>query len=180
MVEENTDASVTEEDPEYITWGYWGASYEDKTTGKKYNSLIDMCYFIAGQRTPKEKIDDLIANNITGVYRGKAQGMELSPDNSFHKLTGGRTELTAEFGTRTISGRITFDQVNLTLDSMDISGIDNFSATVSGTNISYGNASGAFFGPNAENIGGSFSAEQTHPETYETTKYLGIFTGNKQ
>ena len=162
--------------PEYISWGYWGASYGEAHTGEIYTSLVDKCFWIAGERTPQEKIQELVAANITGSYGGGAYGSSVDANGLFSALTNGHTQLEVDFGSKTVSGRITFDQVQFSLESGAFSQ-GAISAQLSGTDVVYGQANGAFFGPNATVAAGTFKADMAN-----NVRHMGVFlsAGNPQ
>ncbi|MCG8553334.1 MAG: transferrin-binding protein-like solute binding protein, partial [Desulfobacterales bacterium] len=75
-----------------------------------------------------------------------------------------------DFETQTVSGSIDFKGISLVLNSgyMNTSG---FSAHID--NAVQSQVSGAFYGSNAQGVGGNFSAE------INKTNYLGIFAADR-
>ncbi|MBU0486027.1 MAG: transferrin-binding protein-like solute binding protein [Proteobacteria bacterium] len=156
--------------PDYVAWGYWGVAYTDNN-GTNYSTISGSSFWVAGERTPQDKIQDLVATGITATYDGIALGAELSPDGVTSQLPIGQTNLTADFGNNTISGSINFPgHVNLDLAPATISTLGSFNGTLSNTNGTSGQANGAFFGPNANTAAGNFNATATN-----NTAYTGVF-----
>ncbi|HON39490.1 MAG: transferrin-binding protein-like solute binding protein [Desulfomonilia bacterium] len=72
-----------------------------------------------------------------------------------------------------VSGYIRFDEIQLNLGNGNISTTDStLSANINGMAESM--VQGAFFGPNAQAVGGSF-----HAREMDRTRYIGIFGGNR-
>lgn len=151
----------------YTTWGYWEAAYVDPATSNDYHIHIPGSFWIAGVVT-----DDAVVSGLTfhATYNGKAQGVMFSQAMALKKMTNGTCELNIDFTGHTVSGAIKFDEISLVLNSGYIN-TSGFSAQIDNASVSQ--VSGAFYGPNAEGIGGNFSAE------INTTKYLGIFAGDR-
>jgi hypothetical protein len=151
----------------YTTWGYWEAAYVDPATSNDYHIHIPGSFWIAGVVT-----DDAVVSGLTfhATYNGKAQGVMFSQAMALKKMTNGTCELNIDFTGHTVSGSIKFDEISLVLNSGYIN-TSGFSAQIDNASVSQ--VSGAFYGPNAEGIGGNFSAE------INTTKYLGIFAGDR-
>ena len=111
-------------------------------------------------------------NNIQGTYTGGAKGICINTASEVSELTGGVSQIQVDFGTYQVSGNIGFDQVNLVLDSGVLyTSAPQFSAGILGSGTSLVN--GAFFGPNANAIGGNFDADMSG------TRYMGIFGGSR-
>ena len=146
----------------YSSWGYW---YH---WDGNYN--LDEGYWVAGELTHTANIP----NSGSAVYSGGMVGLT----QDFHYVEG-TMNWTVNFSNRTVSG--SFD--NITKDNLPwissasvnggwSSGQNAVSATISGTNISSGVANGAFFGPHAEELGGSWRIDHTNGD-----KASGIFLG---
>lgn len=157
----------------YATWGYWELAYTDPNLSAEYYLHLPLSMWIAGERTPTAYIDNLITTSFIGQYIGGAQGTRIDGMGNATALTGGVTDLTLEFygGTSNpVSGSITFNEVTLpVLPTANISN-SGFTAGISPT----GTINGAFYGPNAESIGGTFDA------TVSVDQYYGIFGGDLQ
>lgn len=154
----------------YTTWGYWEAAYVDPATSNDYHIHIPGSFWIAGVTTDSAAVQDLIDKKFSFVYRGGAQGVMFSETMALKKLTNGACELNINFGTQAVSGSIDFNEISLVLNSgyLNISG---FSAHIDNAVVSQ--VSGAFYGSNAQGVGGNFSAE------INKTNYLGIFAGDR-
>nr|WP_319491333.1 transferrin-binding protein-like solute binding protein [uncultured Desulfobacter sp.] len=155
----------------YTTWGYWEAAYVDPASSKDYHIHVPGSFWIAGVATPSGVLDTLIGTSFTATYTGKAQGVMFSDTMSLTGLTGGTSNLTIDFAASTSYGKIEFDggvYLNLEINSLTNQG---FSGQIVGGSPSQ--VSGAFYGPNAEGVGGNFSG------TFSGTHYLGIFAGDR-
>jgi hypothetical protein len=157
---------------EFNTWGYWEISYEDPSSLAQYHLHVPGALWIAGELTPNSVIMDMAANNIQGHYTGGAEGICINTLSEVSALTGGTSQIDVDFATFQLTGNISFDQVNLPV----VNGITSpssatFSADISGATTSMVN--GAFFGPNAEAVGGNFDAEMSG------NRYMGIFGGER-
>ena len=166
---------------DYAKWGYWETAYVDPASGAQYHTRQPGSVWIAGERTPETYVDNMIAGNITGTYTGGAQGIHVNT-TGVAELTGGMTDLTLNFGTSAVTGNIHFDQVRFDINGGSITNA-GFSTQISNVNITSptGNeapvssmVNGAFYGPNANSIGGNFNAEISSGD-----KYIGIFGGNR-
>jgi hypothetical protein len=151
----------------YTTWGYWEAAYVDPATSNDYHLHIPGSFWIAGVATDDDVVSGLA---FTATYNGKAQGVMFSQAMALKKMTNGTSELKIDFSDHTVSGSIKFDEISLVLNSGYIN-TSGFSAQIDNASVSQ--VSGAFYGPNAEGVGGNFSAK------INTTKYLGIFAGDR-
>jgi hypothetical protein len=165
---------VTAREPQlssYTTWGYWEAAYVDPVTSKDYHIHVPGSFWIAGAATPSSVVDGLIGTSFTATYTGKAQGVMFSDTMSLTRLTGGTTSLTLDFAASTSFGKIEFDD-GIYLD-LEINSITNtgFYGHIDGASPSQ--VSGAFYGSNAQGVGGNFSGK------ISDTHYLGIFAGDR-
>lgn len=160
----------------YCTWGYWEIAYTESGTDRIMAAPYSM--WIAGNPTPASVIGDLARSNFVGEYNGGARGTQFSASGAT-TLTG-TSYLRADFSAATVSGNITFPNV-ITLP-ISSGSINNASSSFTGTisnapttpSIS-GSANGMFFGPQANAVGGSFSASNTAT----SSQYLGVFGGNR-
>lgn len=165
---------------EYTNWGYWEMAYEEPGSNEDYHVHVPGAFWIAGEQTPATKITQLIADSLTpdGVYTGKAQGVRFNPSSQMTQLTNGKTQLTIQFDTSVsfpVSGFIQFDQKTLTVQSTTgdvLADGSGFKGTISTASSSQVN--GAFFGPNAQAVGGNFAADMPDGYTYQ-----GIFAGDR-
>lgn len=159
----------------YVSWGYWEISYQDPADLNHYR-LNNNSLWIAGELTPTSFIDGLIASNYTANYIGNAQGNWIQAGNSVTRLTNGQTNLTLNFSNTApvpVDGKISFTEVTLSVhETANHIGNSGFSANINNPDA-IGKINGAFFGPNAESIGGTFDANISGDH------YNGIFGGNK-
>lgn len=180
----------------YATWGYWEISHQeddgsDPDTGPDmYHTHMPYSMWIAGERTPPDYINGLIANStFVGQYSGMARGFEVDKpfndpnnpnNNSFggvRELTNGHMDLAVDFGNASgpsaITGSLAFDQVTLNIDS-DTAALNpgKFTAKITNPDITSSVVNGAFYGPKVNSVGGNFEA------TSSTAQYIGIFGGN--
>lgn len=173
--------AITSAANDFITWGYWEIA---DTNGGKDQLLSSQSFFVTGQQTPKDIVDNLISNTFTGTYLGKALGVQLdSTGQNVTRLTSssgtnpwGTVNLDINFAAAAatpVSGTFTFDQATLHVTSstgqLTRAG---FQATITGTTTSAIN--GAFYGPAAEAVGGKFDTL-----TATGVRYLGVFGGNR-
>ncbi|MDZ7642101.1 MAG: transferrin-binding protein-like solute binding protein [Desulfurivibrio sp.] len=129
--------------------------------------------WIVGQRNPQDYID---AQSFTGTYTGPAYGNEIS-GTTVTPLTSGQTSLDVDFGANEITGDITFAEVAINIEVTSNAITDN---TFNSSNVNVnnnggsGNVNGAFFGDEAQAVGGSFDATAS-----DSTRYIGIFGGTR-
>jgi hypothetical protein len=155
---------------DYTTWGTWSGSKEIPILG---NSRLDQGYFIAGQLTNN---DDLPTSGIVR-YQGEVLGRVY--ENGYKNLNGTST-IIADFGSNSLRGtlKINYADTNATfsnarLNNTTIStGVNSFSGSLKNGGRT-GTINGAFFGPNAAEIGGNWTLEK------HGKKAAGIFNGVK-
>lgn len=168
-------ASKDLQDIDSAIWGYWETSYIDPETGSQYDIKHNYSYWIAGVKTPKEKISALHSANQEITYQGTAHGSKTTPDGLSHDLPVGTTNMNVHFGNREINGNIHFEEyIDLQISSNEFNDLGDFNATATNSNVVRSKISGSFYGAEANSIGGNFQAE-----TNENIKYTGIFSGNK-
>lgn len=161
---------IDEQFSDYVTWGYWEISYEDPESAGQYHLHMPGAFWIAGELTPSSVIQDMVTNNITGTYSGGAKGISINTSSEVSELTNGTSLIQVDFGTYQVTGDIAFDEVDLPLTSSSLStSTSSFSSLITGATSS--SVNGAFFGPDAEAIGGNFDAE------INGSRYMGIFGG---
>jgi hypothetical protein len=192
---------ITTEDPqkqfsEYASWGYWEMSHSEAGGTEMYHAHVPYSMWVAGEKTPTAYIQNLITNtSFIGRYRGPAQGMQIDTGGISY-LSGGRIEMAIDFSNGSIapwvtnptavSSRLTFDQVVLDIgfnpSTPDYNTVNQFGfngiitqatkAGVADTGVISSAVNGAYFGPNANSIGGNFQAQ------FSDEQYIGIFGGN--
>jgi hypothetical protein len=157
----------------YLTWGYW--SYDEVST----NTIFAKSPWIAGQLTPANEIP------ITGTatYNGGVWGWLREPlvgGFKFLSVTG-TSSLIANFGNRTLTGSFDFNKrgdtggawTTANVNASWASGTNNISGTLNAANGMTGNVSGAFFGPQAAEIGGNWTLQGGGNQA------AGVFKGKK-
>ncbi|ADH86546.1 FecR domain-containing protein [Desulfurivibrio alkaliphilus] len=164
---------------EHVSWGYWGAAF---TGQDEMPYLISPAgsFWVAGELTPADTVLGMIDAEVTGTYEGGAEGI-LIFEGTMADLYNGQTTLNINFGDANINGSITFSEIaELTIDGSSSLGPDGFAADVTSVEffggeptLASGGISGAFFGPNAESVGGNFHAEGGGAQ------FLGIFGGDR-
>ncbi|NJC87357.1 MAG: hypothetical protein FIB02_02320 [Desulfuromonas sp.] len=160
----------------YLSWGYWGASYTD-ADGTTFQTYVPGSLWLAGVKTPDDYINGLLATaNFTATYEGPAYGVRVD-DLAITTLTGGATTLHADFANGLIDGSIVFDQHTINFNG-EFAGVASSFYAWDADDGDFGTSiSGAFYGPQANAVGGSFESRNfgavAHPETYQ-----GIFGGN--
>ncbi|MBU2538728.1 MAG: FecR domain-containing protein [Proteobacteria bacterium] len=158
----------------HFTWGYWEVAYVDSSEQRQIRVPESM--WLAG----KPSTSSVINTSFSGTYSGKAHGTMIDVGTpTLISQVSGSMNLTADFtSTPSITGSINLitDVASNTTTSLSISG-GAFSADTSSNRfnaiLTGGTVQGAFYGTNAEAVGGSF---------YSLTggkQYIGIFGGNK-
>ena len=158
----------------YFTWGYWEVAYVESSLQRQIRVPESM--WLAG----KPSTDSVINTTFIGTYNGKAFGTMIDTGNTtLISQVNGTMNLTADFRSGTsITGSLNLitDVVNNTTTTLSISGgafsadssSNRFNATLTG-----GTIQGAFYGLNAEAVGGNFYS------LTGTKQYIGIFGGNR-
>ncbi len=173
-------AKPDEQINEYVTWGYWEIAYFDPTSPdpsnpESYHVHQPGAFWIAGERTSPTVIQSMVTNSFTGQYIGTAHGVQFTSTTPLQPLTNGMTNITVDFdlsATNPVSGTIQFDQVTFNLLGGNVYSTSSqfFADTFIGA-IDAGDAHGAFYGPNANAVGGNFKAEDGG------VTYMGVFGG---
>uniref|UniRef100_Q0I2A5 Transferrin-binding protein B n=1 Tax=Histophilus somni (strain 129Pt) TaxID=205914 RepID=Q0I2A5_HISS1 len=170
---------------QYVKFGSYGEQTTATThNGTSTSQLTNGHLFLTGERT---SLADMEKEKGTANYRGTWQANFSSNDGRVSTVEPGdsrngnnaksRAEFDVDFGGKTVAGKF-FDadgiQPALTMDSTMITGngfsgmaktqIDGFQldkgSTTGGTKVSFTDAKveGAFYGPNAEEIGGTITS----------------------
>lgn len=162
---------------EHVQWGYWEVAYVDPGSGKDYHLHNPGSLWIAGERTLPSVIDGLISQNASARYVGIAEGIQIDGNTSMiSQLTGGKCDMSIAFGSASnpVTGTLSFDNaINLNVNGTTAISNTGFEAGINGASTG---VHGAFFGPNANAIGGNFQGMSAT----DNTEYIGIFGGNKQ
>lgn len=158
----------------YVSLGQWNWWITDKATGnaEEYNSV----YFVNGDRTPAAALP----TSGTATYTASSLGFSTDVDNRGYGDGGPvAISLTADFGQRSMFAQLNRDASSngdaiggfITVLALDVHGTGPINSSAGfdiplagfvGANTPVtGMLNGAFFGPNAEQVGGVFSIEQT-------------------
>lgn len=153
---------------DYTSWGYWELSYDETTGGVKnpYHLHQPGSMWVAGEMTPESKMNDLRQTSFKGLYEGKAMGVWTAAPGTItdvHQIGNfeGTSRVQVDFSPSAVSqlaGDINFADKGILLkfQSERIAGTA-FHANI--TNSQSGNVNGAFYGPNADSVAGSFGAK---------------------
>ena len=155
----------------YFTWGYWEVAYVDPTNSTIQRQIrVPESLWLAG----KPSNNSVIKTGFVGTYNGKAFGTMINTNDTTQiTQVSGSMNLTADFvSTPSITGSLAFTNgPTLTISGGAFSAdslTNQFSAGLTG-----GNIQGAFYGPNAEAVGGNFYS------LTDDKQYIGIFGGNR-
>ena len=162
--------TVSENNDDYSSWGYWTASYKDATNDNPEH-VVPMSAWVAGEVTDVSSVTELITKTGTNpTYTGHVIG-HVVKDYSFREpiLLNNQNNVTLNFdlSSEMVTGNINFQSG----DPKDTSTLTNWAESVSSAaadltpptfkfNTTNGSGEGKFFGPNAESVGGVFKAEQ--------------------
>ena len=133
-------------------------------------------YWVAGERTPVADVQSLISSNFSATYSGAAAGVMIPASGSFTDLTNGSTKLLIDFSAGAsfpVSGTIDFSEVSLPVFSSP-GGLDSAGFSGGISTATQSSLQGAFYGPGAASIGGSFDALMSTGE-----RYTGVFGGDR-
>ncbi len=98
---------------DHLTWGYWGVEY--KNPGGTEFSVTPGSYWIAGELTP----DVSLPVSGTGIYTGHAMGQAYDKSNSQLYALKGTSNLTADFGAKTLTGTLNMSNEPNATNRMD-------------------------------------------------------------
>jgi hypothetical protein len=169
------------EDP-YFSWGLWIKSGASETA---YAAADVTGAWASGDMTPAEVIDANIRNAQTATYTGGVAG--IVHDNTAGTaamMQNGAVSLTFNFGQSSVSGNMQFDagsdHWNMAVgnSAVDNSGfsIGSFTSGAGSTvTVGEGSATGHFYGPGAQAVGGTFDVDSA--DAAKTA--IGAFTGRK-
>jgi hypothetical protein len=170
----------------YVSLGQWNWWISDNATGntEEYNSL----YFVHGDRTPA---GDIPASG-TATYSGQSLGFSTDAvDRSNAYGAPIDVSLAADFGQRAIAAQLNRDAQTsgdsiggyTTVASVELHGTGGITTsgsfavplagTVNTTPVA-GALDGAFFGPNAEQVGGVFSVGNTAGQALVRDAFVGL------
>ena len=133
-------------DGDYMSWGYWNASLSyENDEGTQTHELTG--YWQSGEQTPTSVVDAITSSDVTynGIYRA------VDFTTQYNNTINGDASMNVDFGA---------DRATLTLD---YDGGRLFDMTLSGNilsgspHVGEGEAYGAFYGPEANSVGGNFA-----------------------
>ncbi len=151
----------------YLSWGTW--STELSASNK---TVVDGSRWIAGTLTPTTSMP----SSGTATYNGTVQGM--SYESGALKTLNGTHTMNANFASGTITGTMNVNYASIgasyattNLNAVSISG-NGFAGGLNGTDNT-GSIKGSFYGPAANEIGGTWALSKTGSSA------AGIFAGKK-
>jgi hypothetical protein len=128
---------------DYTSWGRWGSNMDSPNTHDQDG------YWVTGNITPASTVENMTG---TATYNGGMIGDFVSGSGTRSAATG-NIQLTADFSNQSISGNMQFETTGHT------SSVAQLHAPISNGSFSQTTSShgfeGNFFGPNAEEVGGS-------------------------
>ena len=139
-------------DSDYIGWGEWVVQY-DLTYDGTTNTINENGLWVAGNPTDTAVVDGISGEfSYTGSY--KAYDFDSNGD-----LIDGDASLEVDFGNDKAALTIHYGGDDIKFDNndngMDISG-NSFAGDQNNANNGNGSATGRFYGPNADVVGGEF------------------------
>ena len=183
-------APVEEQVSDWLTWGYWAASYQG-ANGEIRHVHMPGAYWVAGEPTPRSYIRSLIGTTgAMGVYSGGALCTTLQNGLPPEEMTG-TSNLTVFFDTRLVNGTLAFPELSLNATGVVDPAGNGFSGSIASVNAGTAGGGAAvtpvtsqlqgdFFGPEANAVGGSFAAEVASPNSQAIeTRYIGVFAADK-
>lgn len=193
------DKEALPDNNEYTEWGSWEFGWAETYEGEVYG-YNEKGYYLTGTVTPETTVQGLIDSNTEFTYSGSVIGSierytyggESYTEEIVDHIASGTFNATVDFGADTIEGSIAFTTTggnnwNATISSGTAANIEG-SYFSSGYSYDYGENSytttqvdGAFYGPNAEAIGGEFyiSRSDSSGETYTDDTAIGVFEAKR-
>ncbi len=191
-------ASAPREDAmsDWATWGYWAAAYDDpdlvagSSPDPAYDLHMPAAFWVAGDRTPRSYIESLMNTpQAVGHYSGGARCVEIAAGTGQSELSG-NSQFSVFFDTRQVTGSMEFWHSGTGVrNGPDVSMVANGTLNTGGNGFAGGITSvtragtptnsvssslqGDFFGPQANAVGGTFSANLP-----DTTRYVGAFVAD--
>ena len=187
----------TEEKKEHLSWGRWEGNVRT-ISNSPIQTVHERGYWIAGQLTPLASIP----RSGTATYNGSLRGtvteftgvdsadITLAEHYQFYDLTGS-LNMVVDFGNTTVNGNISNLTYNKNGQSItwlsngtlngNVGNLNNSSLVSRGVRAGVtsvegitGSLKGDFFGPNAEEVGGTFNLIES-----STKRASGIFWGEQ-
>ncbi|KHG33734.1 MAG: hypothetical protein OA34_07805 [Sulfurospirillum sp. MES] len=151
----------------YLSWGTWSTELS-----ASHKTVVDGSRWIAGKLTPTTSMP----SSGTATYNGTVQGM--SYESGALKTLNGTHTMNANFASGTITGTMNVNYASsgasyatTNLNAVSISG-NGFAGGLNGTDNT-GSIKGSFYGPAANEIGGTWALSKTGSSA------AGIFAGKK-
>jgi len=165
----HTDASDAYD---YLSWGSWSMDMS-ATPNTEFVNDHRSSRWIAGMMTPTTDMP----TSGTATYAGQIQGHAIKYESVADVLTG-TIGLTANFGTGDVTGQLNIQSHGTAYATSNLSGVsithNHFSGNLSGSDHT-GKINGAFYGPNAQEVGGNWIIENNN----QYDKASGIFAAKK-
>jgi hypothetical protein len=167
------------EDPQkqfspWLAWGYWEAAFTDDL-GHQYHAHVPGTTWIAGEKTPATAVGNLLGNPFVATYNGIAHGTMFDSTGPGAELTGTSTTI-IDFGNANVSGNLNLNGSVYNLGGSSYVDSGGFFAQITNAGASSPRTNaveGAFFGPNAEAVGGNFLFD------IGSKSYTGILGGSR-
>lgn len=145
---------------QYLSWGHWGRT---EVVESVQRDIEPASLWVAGRLTPNANIP----TSGSGSYTGEVRGYVIDTSNTVRAVAG-TTALTANFanGSGTLGGsfnNLTTSQgtwVSTATVNASWGSTNAISGTLSGSGITSGSIHGAFFGPNAQELGGNWAIQK--------------------
>ena len=157
---------------DYSAFGYWATVDGDRSTPTSL-AVLDAGSFFGGVPTPAGELP----TSGTATYTGFSGAVDVAADGTARTLTGG-LDATADFGAGSLDASMSLEENatttwgTVTADGLSISGDGAFAGDATSSRGHSGGATGRFFGPAAEELGGAFTL--TGPSTVK-----GSFGGTR-
>ena len=168
IVKSGTDNALSTTDGSignYLSWGHWGVTSDTSESKSDFSGSTyeGRSYWLSGALTPASDVPTSGSATYTGSIAGsviRSAGTSLAGNT-----VSGSTSITADFGSNSMSGTFNVDgfantnlsNVNMTREQYGVT----FSGDLSGTNVTSGLIDGAFYGDNAQAVGGTWQIEDT-------------------
>jgi hypothetical protein len=135
---------------DYMSWGQWNGNVEVQSQSQTYTGG----HFIVGSMTSPNNMPQ----SGTAVYTGSVRG-DYMESGVEHDDLGGTVSLTADFGNQSVQGGFNFqrgDGTTLATASFSNTSIEHGNMFHGQLSPNSGGVSGFFYGPEANEVGGSF------------------------
>eukprot|EP01155_Anaeramoeba_flamelloides_P023545 Anaeramoba_flamelloidesa807767_185.p1 GENE.a807767_185~~a807767_185.p1 ORF type:complete len:466 (+),score=31.04 a807767_185:560-1957(+) len=177
ITKDNSDNALSSVDGsygDYLSWGHWGVTDDTSESKSDYSGSTyeGRSYWISGILTPASDVPQSGSATYTGSITGNII-RDASNSSKVGSNLSGTTSIIANFGSNTMSGTFNVDNfVNANLSGVTMSresyGV-TFSGDLSGSDVSSGSISGAFYGTDAAAVGGLWTIEDTSQNAADGT-----------